>query len=586
MNTFRIKKTSGTYSELLETYGLSNTLYRLFTALGESDLDIIITDKDSFYEVSTSIEITDDMINSLNYFELFKYIKNKIDSDPTQITNNQYFDYPKNKEWKKERNDAIQKIRTEYKGKDKADERNQKISDIVSIYETNKPIDVEFDVYAQISSTNNFPSFEKLYKNINNNREIFQMLIREILAYYSSDVYDSKSFERRIKSNHLSFQKSTTATQLFNPSQGQGLNKLKADGLNRKNFDSYWVTETMKISGALSDMICQLVKVGGSYDLKVFVPEYKQVNYGFKYKLMPDLKKYLKGNTPIQVDIIYILSLTQKILEHSEYSEGRKHVKDLVTGLHSVYQKDLGQNKAVVNIGFIQVPNFIEIGSQKENANWIEILEEQKNIIYSIKENNSGVTQGLKLYRDFISGSDINCFFIFSFWYASYITNMKSKNKYARAFSTETLDKLYKNMAQNLNLMEIINNEGFQAVAKAIRKSTVTLQYTPKDKRKYEVRYGIAQTLQTKSKSKEDLAEFIGEFIATYNSETARYYEKKGESYRSNVREDELIKFYTLTDQYSSRLIGSLLASYGFALTAKENNDVKDNEGDNENNDE
>ena len=553
MNTFRIKKTSGTYSELLETYGLSNTLYRLFTALGEPDLDIIITDKDSFYEVSTSIEITDDMINSLNYFELFKYIKNKIDSDLTQITYNQYFDYPKNKEWKKERNDAIQKIRTEYKGKDKADERNQKISDIASIYETNKPIDVEFDVYAQISSTNNFPSFEKLYKNINNN---------------------------------LSFQKSTTATQLFNPSQGKGLNKLKADGLNRKNFDSYWVAETMKISGALSDMICQLVKVGGSYDLKVFVPEYKQVNYGFKYKLMPDLKKYLKGNTPIQVDIIYILSLTQKILEHSEYSEGRKHVKDLVTGLHSVYQKDLGQNKAVVNIGFIQVPNFIEIGSQKENANWIEILEEQKNIIYSIKENNSGVTQGLKLYRDFISGSDINCFFIFSFWYASYITNMKSKNKYARAFSTETLDKLYKNMAQNLNLMEIINNEGFQAVAKAIRKSTVTLQYTPKDKRKYEVRYGIAQTLQTKSKSKEDLAEFIGEFIATYNSETARYYEKKGESYRSNVREDELIKFYALTDQYSSRLIGSLLASYGFALTAKENNDVKDNEGDNENNDE
>ncbi|MDD4589663.1 MAG: hypothetical protein PHG06_04420, partial [Parabacteroides sp.] len=121
MNTFRIKKTSGTYSELLETYGLSNTLYRLFTALGEPDVDIIITDKNLFYEVSTSIEITDDMINSLSYFGLFKYIKNKIDSESTQITNNQYFDYPKNKEWKKERSDAIQKIGTDYKGKDKED---------------------------------------------------------------------------------------------------------------------------------------------------------------------------------------------------------------------------------------------------------------------------------------------------------------------------------------------------------------------------------------------------------------------------------------------------------------------------------
>ena len=582
MNTFKIKKKSGTYSELLETYGLSNMLNKIFIALDETDVDIIIKDKESYYEVSTSIDITDEMIKGLNYFGLFKYIKTKIDSNLSQITGNQYLDYPQNKEWKKERNDALQKVRTEFNGKDKTEERNKRINQVTLIYETNKPIDVEFDVYSQIASPNNFPSFEKLYKNINNNRDKFHIIISNILEYYNSNDYDSKPFEKMIKSSNIAFQKSTTATQLFNPSQGQGLNKPKADGLNRKNFDSLWISETMKISGALSDMICQLVKVGNSYDLKVFVPEYKQINYGFKYKLMPDLKKYLRGNTPVQIDILYILSLTQKILEHSEYSGQRKRVKDIVTGLHSVYQKDLGQNKAVVNIGFIQVPNFIEIGSKEENDDWIDILEEQRNIIYSIKESISGVTQGLKLYRDFISGSNINSFFDFSFWYAAYITSMKSKNKYARAFSTETLNKLYNNMAQNLNLMEIISNGGFQAVAKAIRKSTVTLQYTPKDKRKYEVRYGIAQTLQTKSKSKEDLAEFIGEFIAIYNAETARYYEKEKKSFRSNVREDELIEFYSLLDKYSPRLIGALLASYGFALTAKENNEAEKNDSDNE----
>ena len=55
-----------------------------------------------------------------------------------------------------------------------------------------------------------------------------------------------------------------------------------------------WISETMKISGALSDMVCQRVKVGSNYDLKVFVPEYKQLNYAKKYDLIPKFKKYTK----------------------------------------------------------------------------------------------------------------------------------------------------------------------------------------------------------------------------------------------------------------------------------------------------
>lgn len=119
---------------------------------------------------------------------------------------------------------------------------------------------------------------------------------------------------------------------------------------------------------------------------------------------------------------------------------------------------------------------------------------------------------------------------------------------------------------------EIISNEGFQKVAYAIRKSTVTLQYTPKDQRKFEIRYGLAQTLQNKSKSANDLAGFIGEFIAMFNAETARYAEKSGKALRANIRENELNMFYGLLDRYPSKVIGALLASYGFALSEKEAN--------------
>ena len=343
-------------------------------------------------------------------------------------------------------------------------------------------------------------------------------------------------------------------------------------------MDSFWIVETMKISGALSDMLCQPVEK----DWLIFVPEYKQVNYNFKNKLILDFKNNLRDSTLMKNNILNILSLTKKTIENSSFSKQRKRVKNIVGGLYSVFQKDMGHKPVVMNISYIQVPNFIYISDEEENQTWIEILEEHITIINNIDENN-GTTTGLMEYQDFISSSNVDSFFDFSFWYAAYLSNKLSNKQYAKAFSIDSLNKLYSSMDKpNLQLMEIINNRGFQAVAKAIRNSTVSLQYISKEQRQFEIRYGVAQTLQTKSKSSEDLAVYIGEYISVYNSETARYVEKKGLPFRANVRIDELNEFYTLLDKYPSHLIGALLASYGFALGAKSGNNDNDDFEDNE----
>lgn len=573
MNVFRIKKRSGTYAELLETYGLANLLYNISMSLNE-DVDIVITDKNLYYEVSIKLDITNDVLNKLSYFPLFRYVKCE-KSDPNIANKVDAYDYLYYKEQKDQKREAIDKIRKELSGKDKLAMRKSKMIEIEAKY----PIDVFFDVYSQIITPNNIASFNKLYGNFNSNRVLFKKIINQILIYYASDVYDTKLFNKLLKQKGCNFDEKVTATQLYNPHQGQGVNKLKADGLNRTNFKSFWIPETMKISGALSEMICQLVKVGSSYDLKVFVPAYKQVNYAFKHRLIPDFKKHLKGNTPVKIDILNILSLVQIILQHNEYVGKRRKVKDIVRGLHSVYQKQTRQGiMTVTNIGFIQVPSYIEIGSKEDKERWIEVIEEQKQIILSMEEE-KGAIQGLLMYRNFLSASDIDNFFAFVYWFAYYAFNRISKKKYIKLFSIESLNKLYYSMdTHNLKLMEIIQNEGFQAIAKAIRNSTVLLQYTPKENRKFEIRYGVAQLLQTKSKSAEDLAAYIGEFIALYNAETARNYEKGGNGRRVTVREDELNKFYTLLDLYPSYLIGALLASYGFALLKKDISVSKEND--------
>ena len=563
MNVFRIKKESGTYAELLETYGFSNLLYNISTSLNE-DADIVITDMDLYYEVSIDIDITNYVLNKLNYFPLFRYVKSE-KSDPNIVNNVDAYDYLYYKEQKAHKKEAIDKIRKELTGKDKLAIRKSRMMEIEAKY----PIDGVFDVYSQIVTPNNIVSFNKLYSNFNSNKVLFKEIINQILKYYASEAYDAGPFNKLIKQEGCNFDEKVTATQLYNPHQGQGVNKPKADGLNRTNFKSSWISETMKISGALTDMICQLIKVGNGFDLKIFVPAYKQVNYAFKYRLIHDFKKHLKGNTPVKIDILNILSLVQIILQHNEYAGKRRKVKDVVCGFHSVYQKDMGQNKAVVNASLIQVPSYIEIGCKEDNERWIEVIEEQKQIISSMEEN-KGAIQGLLMYRKFLGASDANSFFAFAYWFAGYAFNRISKKQYIKLFSIESLNKLYYSMYHDLKLMEIIQNEGFQAVANAIRNSTVLLQYAQKENRKFEVRYGVPQLLQTKSKSVEDLAAYIGEFIALYNAETARNYEKGGNGKRSMVREDELNKFYTLLDLYPPYLIGALLASYGFALPKKD----------------
>ena len=100
MSKYTVYKKSRTYSELLETYGLANFLHKIFDAVNLPETDIVISDMGDCYEVSTSIDITDETIARLKYFPPFKFIKLKVDSDVSNIPD--YYDYPKQTLWKKE----------------------------------------------------------------------------------------------------------------------------------------------------------------------------------------------------------------------------------------------------------------------------------------------------------------------------------------------------------------------------------------------------------------------------------------------------------------------------------------------------
>ena len=356
--------------------------------------------------------------------------------------------------------------------------------------------------------------------------------------------------------------------QLLNPNQGKGLNKSKATGMSVGNLKGNWISETMKVSGALKmGMICQSVKVGSSYDLKVFVPAFNNTKLSAKKTLLLKFKKSTRHNSPVKLDIINTLTLVDLFIENNKDFTGK--IKKSLSGLYSVYQKNLGQVTAVSNISFLETPNFITIDDKDTGYEWRLFIEEQKKIKNGISENGDAMI-GLLAYRNFLNGSNIKEYFKFHYWYASYLMHELSNKKqtYVVTNKIETLNKIFPLM--DTSLKEIVENEGFQSVAAAIRKSTISLQYTPKGQRNFNVQYGVAQKLQTKSKTKPDLIQFIGEFIAKYNSDTARQFEKTGQYFRANVKNQELLQFFELADKIDSKVLGAMLAAYGFALNKKE----------------
>ncbi len=557
-STFKVKKNAGTYSDTIEAFGLANLIREIQSKANLPRPKLWIEDKGLHYELVSKPEITDEQLSRLKYFPLFEYVIRKA-SDTFE---DDYFNYPQQRELKKERQELVQKAYSEFAGKEKAEQLKKRLKEIERIYSEEKYVSPQLDVYSQMITPNNFTGFDKLYKNLSSNKEAFANIIKAILDYYTDRKVDldTKSLKP--------FTDSVTALQIYNPTTGKGQNKGKASGASAGPVKLNWIGETMKISGAITNMLCQLVKVGSSYDLKVVVPDFRKTEYGRQQDIVLGFKKNIKGNTPLKVDILNLLIANKQLIEYTDEFKNFK-ARNILSGLHSTYQKDLGQNKAVVNISKLQTPSFIEFNTEDEAKDWVEFLNEQINIIGSIEELGDA-TQGLIAYRTFFTSSHFPSWTKFIFWYNEHIMSNFSKNRFALPFKIKSLHKLLKNTTMSeFKISEIISNEGFQRVAYAIRKSTVTLQYTPKDQRRFEIRYGVAQTLQNKSKSATELAAFIGEFIGTYNTETARKAEL-GKGYRKPVREDHLNDFYSLLDNHPSRVVGALLASYGFALEEKE----------------
>lgn len=563
---YYVLKESGTYSNALEAFGLAAVLNRI-----DEKLNIQIVDEGPYFRIYLNNSITEDIVKSTKYFQSIPYIKVKNDNPHSGLPI--IYDYEKEKSKKDNYNKFLQELK-----KQKPANMNKQIED----YEPKPHSD--YDIFSGVYQLKGLEGYKKVILNVLSNNGHFFVMLGELLYLYSQpEDLNQQSIERikRLeKQKVLQKNKDISSLQLFNPHQGKGVNEPKANRLKNENLSAYWLHEWMKMIGSYKAMTIKAVQVSNrSWDRKIYVLCPKNIDLNQLLRLHNAFKPKLRGLSSVKLDISSLLRFCEIFIENfPEYQEKKKVFSKLInphhfiSGFYTAYFKDLGQNKAVSNLSFLQLPTFIDINSYDDGKEWITILQEHQKIIGILREDATGsCIQMLQNYRQFLTSSNFEYFFDFLIGYSGFLMHEIAKEHYyVVPFSLKNMEVMF--MKNCKEFLPILQSEAFKNVASAIRKSTISLQYTPKNQRLYEVKYGVAQDLKRKSDHKNELVEYLAEFIAFYNAENARVKERKGDNFipRANVKQQDIEEVIQLIDEYGSNIVGRLLAAYGYAFDRKE----------------
>ncbi len=370
-----------------------------------------------------------------------------------------------------------------------------------------------------------------------------------------------------------------TLLQLFNPSQGKGLNEPKASRLEMGNIKSFWLLEYLKAVGMYHCAVPR--RVQGTDDRKTYALAPVNIRLDHNKAILRAFQEALWNDTAVKMDILAALRYIRCFLDYCEEARESDLMAELlgqgpenfVAGLYVAYYKSLGQASAVMNLSFLELPRWMRVKSRDDVALYREVVEEHENVIRNIDEERGGYDL-LVRYRDFLSGGRWDAFFDFTAAYGPFLMRERDRgNRWVRPFTTTNLEVLI--MKGNEPLTPILETPGFRNIAEAIRRSTIIPQYRGRGQGEYEVRYGLAQELKRKALYNDEFIVALSEFVQSYNAENARVYEKTGKQYRKNILTTDVEDVVRLVDQYGAATVGNLLIAFGYAREPREEEEQK-----------
>lgn len=567
---FYSPKTTGTFADTLAAYGLAAVLSEIVEKSTKrwSGQKVWIRDAGPYYIIELSTELREEWIEKCDFFSPAKPIRTR-NQPVTEIKD--VFDLDAAWEHFREFRELQEKLKKTLKGESTNSELQAQLDE--------KRPTPEFWTMAFVGERKMqvLQIYNAAILQWHATRKHFTENLKTILKLAATPDADveaiAKEWSETVPRDGLKVR--FTASQLFNPIQGKGQNRAKADALAMGNLDSFWLVEFLKMVGLWKCMVPRMVRNGN--DRKVYVLAPITLTLGAHTSVFQKFAERLWNDTSVKMDIAASLLYTQVLLEYSEAGqqdeldfEGRGP-EDVVAGLHVATYKQLSrQSYTMMNLGFIGLPRWTgDVKTRQRVQELKEVIEEHLDVIRNIDEERSDGYNLLVRYRDFLSGQQLDAFFDFCVGYSQYLTHeLEQRHFWVKPFTTQNLWRLF--MGTEPQFKEIVENEGFRRIAYAIRHSTVIPQYLKDKEGLYDVRYGLGTELKRKSAYPKEFLVALSDFLHEYDRENAQKMESKGQQRRKNVRESDLDEIVRLVDKFGSEVVGNLLVAYGYASESKD----------------
>ncbi|MGO0063470.1 hypothetical protein ACTID9_26295 [Brevibacillus fluminis] len=532
---FYIGKRTGTYADTLAAVGLTKML-RVLQG-GDSSL-VSVTEQSSRFGVKLAkpLELNEEGVSILQRDPLYYFIATKPgENAPEGIVP---YDYVANK--------AIIDAYHEARKRKKGGEEQEELPNVSS----------KFYVYQKVHILQGISARNKLLEEIvfAKQEELAQAVIAKLEALANGKLPGEVATK---------FNPKVAAVQVFNPSVGKGVNRLKADGAARGPLPSSfidWFEEWLRFIG--SDIVLSGNSIGDDIKMNVVVPakaSYRHLNELEELKFSY-VRTSRKADILAVFDLVLFLVGKADVPTDSEWGY-RVHVgetpRDVFSAVQTAYFKSLGSAKPISNIASIGLPQWFKVQGEADIVRWETLIKEHRDVLFLLNEDFTEEAELLHLYRDFLSSDEWQSFLRFLGSYGCWCMKRREADKPARSFMKNHLEELFTLSQPRLPVVEIINNKGFQNIAKAIRQATVSEQYAKaKGRQIFEVKYGLFQEIKRKAKFREELLAVISDFINEFNYENARREEQLREApgrRRKRVSMQDLQEFAELMDRFPNQ---------------------------------
>lgn len=397
--------------------------------------------------------------------------------------------------------------------------------------------------------------------------------------------------------------------QVVNPAAGKGSNAPKAGAVHIGNLDGFWLLEYLKFVGYFT-LAVPVRLPNNDRHLYVIRPEHAEL--ASLRTSLDTFRAVLRTTSTMKQNVLALLFFTRILLteRHQALREATSTppasphaiVADHPSGcprFEVAWYKNLDSAYALKQLATLQLPHWLATSTTlAEVEQALHVVQEHIRLLTALgtpsgKESEEEIIL-LQLYRAFLAGHDWAPFLEFAAHFGRYALLRRKRQQWMPPLSRTGMEFVMAQTTPPPDYRTILNNPGFEAVATAIRRATISAQYwSVRDARyPYEIHYQLGQQLQNAALNTEEFLGVLTKFLKDYNAENSRIdtfiakhqLSDEPRYRRPWLRRDHLNAFFLLLGQFSPALICNLLLAYGYAWHAHPSNphlpaEAEDNTG-------